>query len=431
MNRSGAPVAPGFSPAPAPVAQPFRAAPAVAAIFFIFIAVLVAAPAQAQDPATREAELRRQREQKAAALEPYKPTGAERLLLWLENGRSWERLLNPAEGIYPKIGTITPGSGLGFGAGYRKPGLFGDRAAFSSVAMTSLKRYWLIDARLTMPELADGAVFTQLYAQSYDHQSEAFFGLGPAARRGDQSFFGLRNDLAGVRAGVRAGSIATFGGGAEYQTPRVDAGRRAVPVQDRFTSVTAPGLDRQPDFARLSAFAEVNTRAPRGNPRIGGLYAIRYSRFADLEFDAYSFDRVEGEAQHYLSVFNQRRVIALRALVSSATADAGHEVPFYLQQTLGGPDDLRGFRRNRFRDRHLMLLQAEYRWEVFTAMDAAIFADAGKVASRRADLSFKNLEHDYGFGVRFGTDNGVFLRIEGAFGSSDGKHFVFRFGDAF
>ena len=96
-----------------------------------------------------------------------------------------------------------------------------------------------------------------------------------------------------------------------------------------------------------------------------------------------------------------------------------------------GPDDLRGFRRNRFRDDHLMLFQAEYRWEVFTAMDAAFFADWGKVASRRQDLTFDDLEHDYGFGVRFGTDNGVFLRIEGAFGSRAGKHFVFRFGDAF
>ena len=39
-----------------------------------------------------------------------------------------------------------------------------------------------------------------------------------------------------------------------------------------------------------------------------------------------------------------------------------------------------GFRRFRFRDRNLLLLQAEYRWEIFTAVDGAIFYDAGKVA---------------------------------------------------
>jgi outer membrane protein assembly factor BamA len=106
-------------------------------------------------------------------------------------------------------------------------------------------------------------------------------------------------------------------------------------------------------------------------------------------------------------------------------------VPFYLQRTLGGPDDLRGFRRFRFRDRHLLLLQAEYRWEIFTAVDGAIFYDAGKVASRLEDLNLSDLESDYGIGFRFGTRDGVFLRVEGAFGSSAGKHFILRFGHVF
>jgi outer membrane protein assembly factor BamA len=112
-------------------------------------------------------------------------------------------------------------------------------------------------------------------------------------------------------------------------------------------------------------------------------------------------------------------------------ADEGSRVPFYLQRTLGGPDDLRGFRRSRFRDRHALLLQAEYRWEIFTAVDGALFYDAGKVASRLEDLNLRDLESDYGIGFRFGTQNGVFLRVEGAFGSSGGKHFIFRFGHVF
>lgn len=395
------------------------------------LAVLLLAPAaSAQEPETRAAALQRQREQKAKTVRPYQPNGIERVLLWLENSRSWERLLNPAEGIYPKIGTITPGSGISYGVGYRKPGLVGDRAAFSSVALASFKGYWLGDARLTFPELAGGRVRAVLFARAYDYQSEAFFGIGPDSRRDAESYFGLRNVTGGGHIGVLAGPV-TVEGGAEYLAPTVDRGRKSVAVQDRFSPADAPGLERQPDFGRYFATIQANTRQPRGNPRTGGLYAVRYERFDDREFNAYNFDRVEAEVQQFLSLFNQRRVLALRGLVSSARADSGQRVPFYFQQTLGGPDDLRGFRRNRLRDDHLLLLQAEYRWEVFTAMDAALFGDWGKVASRREDLNFNDLEHDYGFGVRFGTDNGVFLRIEGAFGSRDGKHFVFRFGDVF
>jgi hypothetical protein len=79
----------------------------------------------------------------------------------------------------------------------------------------------------------------------------------------------------------------------------------------------------------------------------------------------------------------------------------------------------------------VLLLQAEYRWEIFTAVDGAIFYDAGRVAPRFGDLGLGDLESDYGIGFRFGTVNGVFLRIEGAFGSSAGAHFILRFGHVF
>jgi len=64
-------------------------------------------------------------------------------------------------------------------------------------------------------------------------------------------------------------------------------------------------------------------------------------------------------------------------------------------------------------------------------LDAALFYDAGKVADRRGDLNFRNLEHDYGFGFRFNTDTGVVMRVDAAFGSRDGKHLHIVFGGIF
>jgi hypothetical protein len=396
---------------------------------WLLAAAMTAVPAVAQEPETRQATWRQAREQKATQLEAYKPSGAERVLLWLENSRSWERLLNPAEGFYPKIGHVTAGSSLSLGLGYRHA--FAERAAFSTVALGSFTRYWLVDTRLTFSQLADGRLFAEAYARTSDFPNEPFFGVGPLARRESESFYGLRNTRVGGSGGIRFGPYLSIGGGGEYLTPRIDPGTDSRSVRVRFPSGSVPGINRQPDFAHYSSYVEVNTREPRGNPRIGGLYALRYDQYSDRDLNAYSFGRVEAEVQQYLSLFNQRRVIALRALVSSDTTGSGQDVPFYLQNTLGGPDDLRGFRRNRFRDRNVLLLQAEYRWEVFTAMDAALFVDAGKVAPDRDDLNFTNLEHDYGFGVRFGSDTGVFLRVEGAYGSRDGRHFILRFGDAF
>ena len=43
---------------------------------------------------------------------------------------------------------------------------------------------------------------------------------------------------------------------------------------------------------------------------------------------------------------------------------AGQEVPFYLLPTLGGSTTLRGFLDDRFRDRDLLLFNAEYRFPI-------------------------------------------------------------------
>ena len=384
-----------------------------AAVCLAALVLLPAAAASAQEPATRAEALRREREAKAAALTAPRPSGLERVLLDLETGRLFERLLNPAEGIYPKIGNVTAGSGIALGPAYRQPGLFGGHADLSVFAAGSFQKYWLMETRLRMPRLARERIMVDLHAQRYDFPEEDFFGIGPSSRREDHTTFGLRNTVAGASASVRALPWFTTGGGVDYLSPRVTT------------------LPAQPDFLRYDVFADVNYREPRGNPRRGGRYALTVQHFDDTESDRYSFRRVEADLQQYIPLLRDRRVLALPALVSMSDAAAGRELPFYLQRTLGGPDDLRGFRRFRFRDRHLLLLQAEYRWEIFTAVDGAIFYDAGKVASRAEDVTLSDLESDYGIGFRFGSRNGVFLRVEGAFGSSGGKHFIFRFGHVF
>jgi outer membrane protein assembly factor BamA len=230
---------------------------------------------------------------------------------------------------------------------------------------------------------------------------------------------------------VRPRPWLSLAGRVDWLTPRVDGGADDRPIQDVFDDASAPGLARHTDFLRYEVSADVNYRQPLGNPRRGGQYVFTYSHFDDRDLGAYSFSRVDVDLQQYVPVFTERRVLALRLMTSASDAATQNQVPFYLQRTLGGPDDLRGFRRFRFRDENLLLLQAEYRWEIFTAVDGALFYDAGKVASRVEDIDLSDLESDYGIGFRFGTTNGVFLRVEGAFGSRGGKHFVLRYGHVF
>ncbi|HEY6359607.1 MAG TPA: BamA/TamA family outer membrane protein [Vicinamibacterales bacterium] len=379
-------------------------------------AALFALPAveiHAQEPQTRAEALAREREEKSKQLEPPQAGRLERALLTLENRRFFERILNPAEGFYPKIGNITPGSGFAGGPGYRSPRILGGEAQFSTFGQVSIQKYWMLDARLTMPDLAGGRLFADVHGRRYDYPEEDFFGLGPRSLREAHTTYALRSTDVGGTAGVRVAPWLSFGSGLELMTPRV------------------AGLPDQPNFVRSEVSAEVNTREPRGNPRQGARYALAFQHFEALEDAPRDFQRLEADVQQYISIYKNRRVLALHAFASVSDPTDERDVPFYYQKTLGGPDDLRGFRQFRFRDRHMILLQAEYRWEIFTAMDGAIFYDAGKVASRIEDLNFADLESDYGIGFRFGTSNGVFLRVEGAFGSSGGAHFILRYGHVF
>lgn len=399
----------------------------------IVLVLAFASSTAAQDTATRANELRKRREEKATQLTPHKPGKLERWLLKIENDKILEGLITPGEGFFPRIGTFHSGGGFGVGPGYRNRNLVGAGSVFTAWGAVSFKKYWMAEAELELPRVAGGRAFAEVHGRYRNLPQEDFFGLGPDSKRPNRVSFLLRDTQVGGSGGVRVTPWLAAGAGLDYLAPSVGRGRdpRFRSVEDRFTDREAPGLARQPDFLSVRTFVDLNYREPVGNPRSGGRYQVSYERFADLDLDRYSFGRLDVDLEQYLPFLEQRRVLALRALVSLSDIEAGHDVPFYLQRTLGGSHTLRGFRNYRFRDRHLLLFQAEYRFEVFPALDAALFYDAGKVATDRRDLRLNDLESDYGFGFRFGTAYGVFLRVDVAFGSRDGKHFFLRWSHVF
>ena len=127
------------------------------------------------------------------------------------------------------------------------------------------------------------------------------------------------------------------------------------------------------------AFVEVDYRQPK-NARKGGWYRVDFSQFDDQTTGRYTFNRVDTDLRQFVGFLAERRVMAARLFVSTSDTDADHVMPFYLMPTLGGNDTLRGFREYRFRGPHAILAQAEYRFEIWSGLDGALFYDAGKVA---------------------------------------------------
>jgi outer membrane protein insertion porin family len=101
-----------------------------------------------------------------------------------------------------------------------------------------------------------------------------------------------------------------------------------------------------------------------------------------------------------------------------------------MQPSLGGAEDLRGYRPYRFRGDNLLAMSAEYRWEVFSGLDMAVFGDAGQVFTHKSDLRWRDLETDIGFGLRFNERDRTFLRLDVGF-SHEGFQVWIKFNNVF
>lgn len=387
------------------------------------------APEPAPAPSTRAEAWRQLRAEKSTRLHAYVAKSVEKFSVRFED-EIIPRLTTPRSGLFPFVGRITSGGGFALGPGYRLLNVAG--GDWTSYGAGSLKGYWQLESRLTWPQLAHGRAFATAYGRYYRFPREDFYGLGPTSDRANRADFDLRQGTAGVSVGVRPTRWFTVGGLTEYLRPRLGpGGDNHVPnATELFELDQLPGYAEQHDFIRVEGFADAHTAEPFMNPRKGGKYRVALARYSDRSGNEDGFTRVDVDLQQYMSILNERRVFVVRALGSFSDVAGEAEMPFYLMRTLGGGQTLRGFRDFRFRDRHLLAVQAEYRFEILTALDGALFYDAGQVAPSLDRLRWKDFERDWGFGLRFGGNGGVFLRLDLAYGG-EGPRTWLRFGHVF
>ena len=154
------------------------------------------------------------------------------------------------------------------------------------------------------------------------------------------------------------------------------------------------------------------------------------TQYNDRDLGQFDSHRIAVSLQQFVPLPNRYRRVALRAEGVFTDADSDQSVPFYLQPTLGGARDLRGFREFRFRDRNAVLVGAEYQWEAWWALDIAIFAEAGTVAHKGRQLTLNSMEATYGVGFRFHSNRALVGRLDLAF-SREGFIPLLRFDHVF
>jgi outer membrane protein assembly factor BamA len=365
---------------------------------------VAAAPAWSQGSRTEAVEERQAA--KAKDLEPRQPPRGERLFKRIQ-----DELIDEPSGLYPLFGSVYAGGGFALGAGYR--GYYGDNTHWDAKALYSIRNYRLVELSTDSWNHAGGRIDLHARAGWRDAPSVAFHGLGIDSGK-DAVGFALTQTYAGGEIALRPLADAHLKGGIAYEDYSIGASSGPRPtIETRFTAATAPALGLDPSYWHATASAGYDWRPSPGYARTGGLYELRYHRYVGGPDD---FERVEGEVVQHVPLLRENYVLSLRGQVETILDDDA-TVPFYLLSTLGGSDTLRGYSSWRFRDRHAALTSAEFRWiPNRSALDVAVFYDAGMVAPRFDDLSMRRFTSDVGIGVRFHGPLSTPLRIEVASG---------------
>jgi len=415
----------------APLGQALRRS----AFLLLFAAVPAFAQEQSSDaPQTREAVLAADRADKVAQLWPERQNAmvdlanglVERgLSEGLESGRG-------ANGLQLVLGGMRSGQGMSGGLGYRRSDLFRDQLGIRGTARGTVRGAYMLDAAIDFQGVRTDRTFLRWYTR-YEHSPQIdYFGLGndsTDANRTSYRYDDFSSDLNASFSVTDRGRLGATGGYYHAHTAR-SGEDGVVPIDEAFPAESLPGLGEDTKYTRLGLFAYYDSRDSLTGPRRGGLFVARYREYWDVGRKQFAFRQTEFEAQKFVPYFNGGRVLAFRASVVLSYPKADGAVPIYLQPTLGGSDELRGFGSYRFKDYHSLNLTAEHRWHAFSMLDMALFADAGKVVPLKRDLDMSRLHYSGGLGFRVRLRSAIISRIDVA-GSSEGLRLIWTFSDIF
>lgn len=396
-----------------------------AILFLVILASPLAATAQTRAEIAEQA-----RAEKSKSLHPYKPGKIERGLFLIEDRMLVQRIFNPPNGLFLRVGGLPQGSGLPLGPGYR---LSNDKASiFGYGVLAPVSGYWDVGTELSFNHLFNHHAFIAAGARRMDLPQEDFFGIGIDSNKDLKTSYALKQSVFNVRGGNNPGDLFQLVGRVSYETPRQRSGEddRIPSIEDVYSPAQAPGLFQDTDFLRAGVLFTVDASDFPFGPRSGGLYMFGFEKFSDRNLDRFSFSQWTVDLRQFVPIVQGSRSIAVRLMATGVSPDAGNEVPYYYLPTLGGAYMVRGLANYRFRDRNVAFTNIEFRYELNAFMTGVAFVDAGTVAPTFRALSRNDVVWDYGFGLRLGFMGTTTVRTELSFGA-EGPRIVFKFSDVF
>ncbi len=355
-----------------------------------------------------------QQEEKSKKLQADLPDKVEQFITRMQKS-GWLLSANP-NGFYPYFDSVYSGGGLTLGAGYRH--FYGDYSFAEVRGLYSFQNYKRIEFQTVSTGYASGRLGFDMKTGWMDATKIPYYGLGAKTTQDQETNFRLQETYLDGGATVKPFSWLHLRGGTglNYYTDKEGTGL-SPSIEKLYTPATAPGLHSTPSYVQSQVSVGIVTAPAEGYARRGGIYRYSFHDYRNVSGNMDSFQMSRTELVQHIPILRETWILSLRGQLESVVG-SNPEVPYYLLPWLGSGSTLRGYGTGRFRDRNSMLFSGEWRWvpnRFF--LDMALFYDAGTVAPQFKDLSFHQMKHDYGVGVRFHGPAVTALRMDVAHGS--------------
>ena len=292
--------------------------------------------------------------EKARAVTSQKRSTLERLIDKLDDDLLLDRILDPPRGIYVRLGGIGEGAGFGVGPAFRYNATrFDFKTSAAGIASRLLYRRSVLRFPGTIGHneyIRPRGPYLELYGRRRDFPQEDFFGLGPDSHASRARILPCATASARL---PRGSSRDRLEGRREPRIPRrrsIGSGTdsRMPSSTDVFSPGEMPGLAVQPSVQRHRAVHRVRDRRPRAQRSRRRTLSLRLDAVSGSRSRSVLLPPGELDVRHYIPFVNDTRTIAFRAWCGRSDPDAGQEVPFFLQPTLGGAEVFADFARSAF-----------------------------------------------------------------------------------
>jgi len=281
------------------------------------------------------------------------------------------------------------------------------------------------------PGFIEGLFFVDIGAQFFKNATKRYFGLGQTTPEDHETNYTGREIEVHWNFGIHLNDVTRLSVNQRFRDVAIQRGGVEDEPFSKKRFPDDPGMDGATILAHRLVF-QYDSRDNLESPTAG----TRFEAFAEL---AQNFDRRKIDDQLYFrygfdarKLFpspSKRYIFVARAMLQLSFGDG---IPFFEQSSLGGENNLRGFGRDRFIDKHMVAVNVEERmhlmalkmFNVTIELEMVPFVDMGRTYKDFEYRQFNEWEVTPGVGFRGIVRPNLVSRVDWGYSREGGAVFA-------